>query len=191
MSNQKTKDGSSEDLCQSCGLCCDGTLFDVVPLKPQDLPEPLRLVGIRVVVDDTPGRFTQPCAAHQHGCCQVYASRPSSCREYECELLKKFARGAVTFASAETQIALLRGQRDRLATEVERLRPGTGRLSVLEIHKLLPPGEALTKDIALHEQWAPVVTRLFALRRLVYERFKPPLKHDAAVETPENRAPAQ
>ena len=170
MSDQ-TPQLSPSDLCRSCGLCCDGTLFGKVRLQPQDSPEPLRVAGIMVTSDHRGSLFKLACAAHQHGCCQVYASRPSNCRSYECKLLRRFKKGAVTWAEAAAQIDRLRRLREQLGREVERLRPGMGRASVAEIVQIVPPFARLAGDAELHKRWAPVLLRLVALRRLGLEGF--------------------
>jgi Fe-S-cluster containining protein len=186
MSDLEVQVRASADLCQSCGLCCDGTLFRVVQLKPQDDVHTLMMAGIAVMTDDNAGRFRQPCAAYQ-GCCRIYASRPSACRAYQCHLLKRYSNGAVTRTEAGAQIANLRLLREQLAIEVERVRPGMGRLSVAEIKKMIP-AERLANDEDLHKLWAPVVMRLFALRRLEREAFQPPRRRDATDPEPDDDA---
>jgi uncharacterized protein len=173
MSDQ-TPQLSGSDLCRSCGLCCDGTLFGRVRLQPQDPPEPLRLAGIIVTGDDRGSQFKLACAAHQHGCCHVYASRPSNCRSYQCKLLRRFANGAVTWAEALTQIGRVRRLREQLGKEIERLRPGMERASVADIKMIVPPLDDLAGDVELHKYWAPVLLRLVALRRLAKADFHAP-----------------
>lgn len=159
------------DLCRSCGVCCDGTLFAKVSLVPEDLPGPLRSAGIVVTTDDTGSRFKLACPAHQGGCCQVYASRPSNCRTYQCKLLRRFTKGVVTWAEATEQISRMRQLREQLGREVERLRPGMGRAGVAEIGNVVPPFDTLTSDRELHRVWAPVLLRLVAVRRFALEVF--------------------
>ena len=57
---------SGEQLCLACGLCCDGTLFDLVKLEASDDAAKLKTLGLPVKVSrgKTPvARFPQPCAA--------------------------------------------------------------------------------------------------------------------------------
>ena len=162
---------SKSDLCRSCGLCCDGTLFGRVRLQPQDNSEPLRLAGIVVVSEDSVGQFSLACAAHQHGCCQVYESRPENCRSYQCKLLRRFGKGVVSRAEAATLIDRMRRLRQQLGAEIERLRPGMARASAVEISKIVPSFAELSDDVELHKRWAPVVLRLVALRRMANEHF--------------------
>jgi hypothetical protein len=185
MSDQTPRLGPS-DLCRSCGLCCNGTLFGRVRLLPEDDPEPLRLAGIPITSDDTGSQFALACAAHQ-GCCQVYDSRPSNCRTYQCKLLRRFGRGVVSWAEATVQVDRLRRLREHLAVEIERLRPGMGRASVAEISKVIPPFDELAADIELHKLWAPVLLRLVALKRFAKDNFHASRKAGAADVTPGDR----
>jgi hypothetical protein len=87
-------------LCQRCGLCCDGTLFTSVPLKPTEV-EPLRRLSLPVIerADGSPG-IAQRCAALQGRCCTVYSERPEACRRYRCHLFNALAEGEVSLTEA-------------------------------------------------------------------------------------------
>jgi uncharacterized protein len=91
---------SSQSLCLTCGLCCDGTLFSSVPLRPNDEIGALKIAGVNIVSDGDPNMFTQPCAAHKNCTCTIYANRPQDCRTYKCELLKKFERDEISHEAA-------------------------------------------------------------------------------------------
>ena len=91
---------SSQSLCLTCGLCCDGTLFSSVRLKPDDEVAPLRAVGISFISNGEANEFKQPCAAYKNCTCAVYANRPRKCRTYKCELLKSFERAEISYGSA-------------------------------------------------------------------------------------------
>ena len=90
----------SQSLCLACGLCCDGTLFSSVPLRPNDELGALKTAGVSIVSDGDPNMFTQPCAAHKNCACIIYANRPHDCRAYKCELLKRFERDEISHESA-------------------------------------------------------------------------------------------
>jgi Fe-S-cluster containining protein len=83
-------------LCQRCGLCCDGTLFTSVPLKPTEV-ESLRRLALPVIerADGSPG-LAQRCAALEGRCCTVYSERPEACRRYRCHLFTALAEGEVS-----------------------------------------------------------------------------------------------
>src|SRR5262245_65319934 len=85
-------DGS--ELCLQCGLCCDGTLFTNITLKPS---EHAYAQSLGLAVNTTPDGglgAPQPCSAFVDGCCSLYAvGRPAACGSYRCELLKAYAAG--------------------------------------------------------------------------------------------------
>jgi len=88
-----------QSLCLTCGICCDGTLFSQVLLRPDDDITVLETVGVTIVSDSDLNILKLPCAAHK-GACVVYQDRPQRCREYKCELLKRFERSDILYADA-------------------------------------------------------------------------------------------
>jgi len=83
----------AEQLCQACGLCCDGALFSKVPLAAGE-----RLPGVEGLA------LTQPCPALERtgtACaCRGYAERPTACRGYQCLLAIAFADQEVSLPGA-------------------------------------------------------------------------------------------
>lgn len=68
------------ELCLSCGLCCDGSLFQLVKLQPGESDPRLRLVPEHEA-------FAQPCSCFAAGACAIYEQRPAACRDFRCRLL--------------------------------------------------------------------------------------------------------
>lgn len=85
----------ASDLCQACNLCCTGVLFQTVRLHPGDQPHTLNSLGLRLKKKQGRHLIQQPCPAHQDGCCSIYLDRPSRCRLFECDLLKKVEAGGL------------------------------------------------------------------------------------------------
>jgi hypothetical protein len=112
---------SAEDLCLSCGLCCDGTLFDFVKLEPADDASRLQKLGLPVKVSRgriPVTRFPQPCAALcQDRTCGIYRERPRQCQEFECGVLEGAKAGRITYATGLREVKKAR----RRADEVRRL----------------------------------------------------------------------
>ncbi|HZI04822.1 MAG TPA: YkgJ family cysteine cluster protein [Archangium sp.] len=96
---------SLSDLCQRCGLCCDGTLFSHVPLQAGEV-EPARRNGldVGVIADGTPV-LRQGCTALCERRCTVYTERPEACRRYSCRLFTQVAAGTVSPEDALTVVA--------------------------------------------------------------------------------------
>jgi hypothetical protein len=73
-----------QELCKSCGLCCDSTLF---PHAKVEADEPL-LPGQEEIHKDGKRLFKLPCP-YFDGCCTVYhKQRPSVCGAFKCTLLE-------------------------------------------------------------------------------------------------------
>ena len=89
-------------LCQSCGLCCDGTLFTRVPLRESEFAP----AAVKAVTTPTNGRYLpQPCAALEGSRCSCYGERPQACRGFECTLLWALKDGEVFLEEAQALVA--------------------------------------------------------------------------------------
>jgi len=91
---------SLSELCQRCGLCCDGNLFSHVPLRHAEV-DAARRNGLDVVslADGAPA-LRQGCTALKGRQCSLYAERPEGCRRYACRLFHALAGGTVSFPEA-------------------------------------------------------------------------------------------
>ncbi len=98
-------------LCLTCGLCCDGTLFQVVPVTPA---EAARLEG-RVTLSDDRSKLLQGCRALDGCACGVYADRPTTCRVFKCLVLAQLDEGKLSEADAHAAIEDVLGRRARVA----------------------------------------------------------------------------
>ena len=107
---EATGSAAEQDLCISCGLCCDGSLFWAVPVGPEEVvPVPL----------DPERRLRQPCPRFD-GRCTVYAERPAGCRSFDCRVLQTLRAGLRDRAWADGEIAQMR----RVLAELHTLLPG-------------------------------------------------------------------
>jgi uncharacterized protein len=104
-------------LCQSCGMCCDGSLFGVARLEPDEVSGARKN---RLPVLDSERGFHQPCPAlapvgdtgeGQRGC-SIYEERPRACRSFTCRLLARFAREG---GPLEPRMAAVRRVRELVA----------------------------------------------------------------------------
>jgi Fe-S-cluster containining protein len=81
-------------LCLSCGLCCDGGLFNWVALTSDDRTR-LQANGL-----DGPEQLIHPCPHYSTPACTIYAVRPTQCSKYRCEVLKAFEAGEIDEGTA-------------------------------------------------------------------------------------------
>jgi Fe-S-cluster containining protein len=90
----------AQALCLRCRMCCDGTLFAVVPLTPQE-----RAVAKRARLPVVNSSLEQPCAAlGDDGHCCIYASRPGPCQSYTCVAYRGLSAGEMDFEAAVAKI---------------------------------------------------------------------------------------
>jgi hypothetical protein len=108
----------AEQLCVACGLCCDGTLFDLVKLEASDDAPKLKALGLPVTVSRgkaAVARFPQPCAALcEDRTCRLYTARPWQCRVFECGVFKDAKAGRITFAAALRLVKKARQRADKV-----------------------------------------------------------------------------
>jgi uncharacterized protein len=146
-------DSSSQSLCLTCGLCCDGTLFPYVRLLPDDEITPLKAIGVNIISESGLNIFKQPCAAHKNCTCIVYANRPQKCRRYKCELLKRFERGDILYTAALEIITMAVSLKNDVKALV--LAASTNMQSVEEVtllmeRRLVDPSIGVTKQGYAH-----------------------------------------
>ncbi len=115
----KQTDSPSQNLCQNCGLCCDGTLFDSVTFHPQDALKPLQIAGFSFQQKEKEQYFLQPCAAHKNQSCTIYEHRPKVCREFQCKLLLQLQNGKISLEKAKTIVVETVRQRDELLAAMQ------------------------------------------------------------------------
>lgn len=94
-------------LCHACGLCCDGTLFTVVSLAPDEV-EPARRSGLTVLDDHDAPHFDQPCPQHHGDACAIYPERPRRCQTFRCALLDRHAAGELGEEECLARIARMK-----------------------------------------------------------------------------------
>ena len=102
------------NLCLSCGLCCQGTLHDLVPLDDDELERAARL---RLPLFESPLRlaFRLPCPRLEDRRCTVYAERPRTCATYTCAVLRAYGAGEIDEPTALSRIERLREQSAHVA----------------------------------------------------------------------------
>ena len=92
----------SQQLCQSCGICCDGLLFQTASVDPDGPGSSWPTELIKTITVD--GNFPLPCQAYQDAKCSIYSARPAVCQDYECKLLQQFKAGEISLAAAQETV---------------------------------------------------------------------------------------
>ncbi len=116
--DQSSSETDGGELCQACGLCCQGVLHEYVALEADELEWAERLELPRYPRDGTSFKgFSQPCALHQNGKCTAYAQRPGACSFYQCELLGAYLQNQITMDDSLSIVADARQLIDTIQTK--------------------------------------------------------------------------
>lgn len=121
----------AEGICATCGLCCNGAIFDWFKVSPEEI-EQLPSADLAAASLEGGAGLGQPCPMLKGTLCSAYAVRPKRCRSFECNVLAGARSGRL---GGDEAAGLVKAAR-RL---VDDLRP------------LLEPGETLP---AARRRWA-------------------------------------
>ncbi len=194
---------SGEQLCRACGLCCDGTLFDLVKLEPGDDAGKLKALGLPVVISrgkNPVARFPQPCSALcEDRSCRLYAERPWQCRTFECRLFKDAKAGRITFAAALPLVKQARRRADHVRRLLRELGDTDEHRALGErFHRTSERMESGNADDTAKTKFADLSLAIHRLKLLSQNRFytqndapaegkSPP--HEAAKKPSKNEPP--
>jgi Fe-S-cluster containining protein len=170
--NAGTYKTSSQNLCISCGLCCDGTFFARVDLAKEDTEAKNGLVALAATfsIERELEGFCQPCTALENKRCKIYVSRPQICRSFKCDVLKDYENGRIEFEAALGVINntfRLRNERDASAEGVG-IEVGSSTASgfVAKVGKLLE-----SVDMNEKRKYAQLAVNSFALELYISKHF--------------------
>lgn len=83
-------------MCEACGLCCNGTLYNYVTTVPDDVPKLQKYPQLVLKVRNEQETFDEPCVLHDGRGCTAYVDRPATCSQYLCKLLRSVGRNERT-----------------------------------------------------------------------------------------------
>lgn len=94
---------TTPDLCGACALCCNGALFDRLPVEADEARR-LRALDVELMGTAANAALRQPCAQLVGRRCSIYADRPRGCVRFECDMLRAHRRGELTRAECLARI---------------------------------------------------------------------------------------
>jgi hypothetical protein len=96
-----TEPDLTQELCKSCGLCCDGSILNWTNLRTSEIGF-ANTQGFNIVrVDHDTFAFTQPCPAYTAPICSIYQNRPHACRSFACKLFIDVENQVIDFDKAQ------------------------------------------------------------------------------------------
>ena len=165
-----------EQLCGACGLCCDGTLFDLVKLEGSDNALDLKALGLPVTASrgKTPvSRFPQPCAALcKDRTCRLYENRPWQCRVFECGVFKDAKAGRMPFPAALKMVTQARKRADKARRLLRELGDTDEHRALGErFHRMAERLEAGHGDADAHAKFADLSLVVHHLKLQALDKF--------------------
>jgi hypothetical protein len=173
---RKPMKSNSSEFCLTCGLCCNGVLHAYTAIHPNevDLARSLRLT---VLPRKGALGFKQPCRLYKNQRCSKYLCRPSSCKDYQCALLRKYLAGELKAAAAEQ---VIQQSKKLFAALLEQLPPGCSfdQLRTALDHEGDSALGILGSD-ELRQANAPLILELSKLMRYLQRHFGKPKQRKA------------
>ncbi len=142
-------------LCTACGACCNGTLFDEVPLEREEIALGPRL-RLPIVPAGDDACMALPCARLDEATCTIYLERPSTCRTYRCGLLEDLERRTVDEDEAHRRVVALRAAADA----VRDLVPSSQDKPLLRAFHAFAESQGGRRSLAFVEAHAELLRRL-------------------------------
>jgi len=168
----------AEQLCLTCGLCCNGVLFKDVELQPGDDAARLAALGLPIRNPQSASRkpklkFPQPCAALcGDNRCRIYKERPARCLQFECALFKSVAAGDTTVPAALRTIRIARQRAEKVRSLLRALGDTNEQLALsLRFKQLRRRIESGPPDEATAETYADLTLAVQDLNHLLARSF--------------------
>lgn len=166
-------------LCAACGMCCDGTMFQIVRMQPGEVPAELGKLGLKIRCRDGEYYMEQPCSALREKRCTVYEQRPVRCRLFNCQQLGRVERGETTESEAMAMIIETRALVERVRGLIEQSGLREDGQALVERYERVastPVNQALEPElVAVREELDEVMRKLKL--RLNREFRLPPNSH--------------
>lgn len=123
-----------QNICITCGFCCDGTLFNKAVLQAGEYDNlPVKIKQNYFKQDDNE-YFKLPCLYFDNLCTIYHQQKADICSSFRCQLLKDFSGGKITMDYALTAISNAKKIKEELFTE---FRKQTGSENIKTIRGLL------------------------------------------------------
>jgi hypothetical protein len=123
-----------QQICISCGFCCDGTVFLHAHLDPGEKGHLPDRIELNIFTEKGRDYFRLPCLYFSEKCTIYDSTRPKICSTYRCQLLKDFASGKITAEEAISIVNNAAEIRNSLIEEYNTLRGVHSPVTFRQIH---------------------------------------------------------
>jgi hypothetical protein len=106
ISHKGISDSKGSDLCLSCGLCCRGVLHNNAYVEEYEINKVRELSLSYFKKTSGKSAFRLPCKLFIANKCSIYReSRPSTCENYRCKLLKRLLTGEININESKQVVS--------------------------------------------------------------------------------------
>jgi GxxExxY protein len=162
-----------QNICVSCGFCCDGTLFLHAHLNPGErgnLPAKIEKASLS---EDGKDYFRLPCRYFSERCTIYDRKRADICASYRCQLLKDHAAGKIIQDAAIEAVREAREMHGAIMAEYQRL---SGRRKKINFRQLLSElgkmQKNTTQDKPVSKEYEMLLARCNIFEALLIKRFR-------------------
>lgn len=160
-------------LCMACGLCCDGTLFVVVPVAAAEIPA-LKESPVRLATgQDGRGSLVQPCHAYSGSCCGIYERRPQICREWDCYVLEGYRRKTISMDEARERIRQAHALKKDLMQALQSWEPDASEAALPVLWRRWNALATGDDGVSFRQERGVVLMRMAALNCYLERYFRP------------------
>lgn len=106
-------------LCQDCGICCTGAIFEHVSFNNNELRH-LKVDPVKKT-DKQKQALPHPCQFLEGPSCGIYPDRPSNCRAYSCETRRQVLNGELSLDEGQRIVTELKELFDQLYPLADKL----------------------------------------------------------------------
>ena len=176
-----------QEICVTCGFCCDGTLFKHAVLRPGERGNLPTKIEERYGKADEGEFFTLPCA-YFCGKCTIYdQKRAVVCGAFRCKLLKNVSKDQLTQANAMQTIASARTLRNEIFQLYAELTGAAYSCSFMELLDELPTlHQMYGADSVKNKQVSLLILTCGLLDTLLTKTFKSPKSFEALIKSSMN-----
>lgn len=115
----KISSKDEQDICISCGFCCDRTLFDVAKLDAEEILRG-KFIDLETHIDGN-RFFKLPCPYFDQKCTIYDQDKPNICGKFKCQLLRATINGESSKEDTLKTIANAKNLRDELLADYQQL----------------------------------------------------------------------
>jgi hypothetical protein len=155
----------AELLCRRCGVCCCRAVLSGVRLEASEIAFATKH-ELRVLMTMRGPAFALPCPLLEQRCCNAYAERPRSCRNFRCRTLRSLEDGSLSLTQALDRMTDLQ---QRILTIESALQADDRNALWWAAGLLGDPDTTDQQRVELSEMLGVVLPQLLELRRITNE----------------------